>query len=612
MINLEEIKDPSFVKSLSIKELKELANQIREFLIENVSKTGGHLSSNLGVVELTIAMYYVFDPEKDKFLFDVGHQSYVHKILTGRAKEFKNLRSFDGLSGYINKEESKYDIWESGHSSTSISAMSGILLASNSNDGRVVSLIGDSSMMNGVAFEGLNYIGQLKENNPIIILNDNKMGISKTVGSLTKAFEKFRKSKVFLFTKRVLNKILPTFITSRFHKLKRGIKAMFQQDNIFEDLGFDYYGPYDGNDIKYCIKSLKKIKDTKEPVIIHFLTKKGKGYSLSESDVIGDFHGVEPFDVNTGEPLVKKSNLTHSYSEIVARYLEERYKRNPLFVITPAMKVGQKLAELPENKDFIDVGIAEEHAADMAAGIALNKKDVVVLMYSTFSQRAYDEILNDISRQNLKVVFGIDRAGIVGEDGETHAGIYDISMFMSMPNIKVAMGIDGIETIGLFNYALECQDSPMVIRYPKGCEEIDLTNLDYTYKVDFSWNIIRDGQDKILISYGPDLKRLKKIVEDNNLDIMIVNARFIKPLDFKILDKLFNLNLPIYIFEQVINNGTLYHNILDYKESNNYNSKIYHLSLDVGTKVKFGKTSDVLDSLGFSDNDILNWINNKK
>lgn len=607
MIELEDIKDPSFVKSLSIKELKELANQIRAFLIENVSKTGGHLSSNLGVVELTIAMYYVFDPEKDKFLFDVGHQSYVHKILTGRAKDFKGLRRFNGMSGYINREESKYDIWESGHSSTTISAMSGMLCSSD--EGRVVSFIGDSSIMNGVAFEGLNYLGQMKKKSPIIILNDNKMGISKTVGSLTKTFEKFRRTKLVRVTKTLFNKVLPTFVTRNFHQLKRGIKGMIQQDNIFEDLGFDYYGPYDGNDIKYCINALKKVKDSNEPIIVHFITKKGKGYTLSEEDSIGDFHGVSPFDINTGKSLCQKGKDVHSYSEIVARYLNERYNRKKLFVITPAMKVGTGIAEFSTtNVDFIDVGIAEEHAADMAAGIALSKKDVVVLMYSTFSQRAYDQILNDIARQDLKVVFGIDRAGIVGEDGQTHAGVYDISMFMSMPNIGISMGINGMETIGLLNYALDKFEHPMVVRYPRGNDLLNLDNIDYEYTVDFGWTIVNDGSEKILISYGPDVLRLKKIINDNKLNVKVVNARFIKPMDYKMLDRLFKENKPIYIFEQAVNNGTLYHKILEYKEKNNYSSKIYALGLDINSKIKYGKISEVLDDLGFSDEDFINWL----
>ena len=402
MIDLEKIENPSFIKNLSIKELEELAKQIRQFLIENISKTGGHLSSNLGVVELTLAMYYVFDSENDTFLFDVGHQSYVHKILTGRAKEFKTLRQFNGLSGYIKKDESKYDKWESGHSSTTISAMSGMIVADEDASKRVISLIGDAAITNGVALEGLNFLGQMKEKNPIIILNDNKMGISKSVGALSKAFAKLRGKN----NRKVRNKnnITPNFISTFTHKVKRGIKGFIQQDNIFEDLGFDYFGPYNGNDIATVIKVLKNVKTTKGPIIVHMLTKKGLGYELSEKDRIGDFHGVSPFDIATGKPLEEVKTNVASYSKIVADYLYKKREIKPFYVINPAMKSGSKLDDFAEKykESFFDVGIAEEHATVMAAGLASSNKDVVLLMYSTFAQRAYDYILNQIWLYHLK------------------------------------------------------------------------------------------------------------------------------------------------------------------------------------------------------------------
>lgn len=335
LIDLLAIKDPSFIKDMSIKELKELASQIREFLIEHLSKTGGHLSSNLGVVEITIAMYYVFDSEKDKFIFDVGHQSYVHKILTGRAKDFETLRQFDGLSGYISKEESKYDVWESGHSSTSISVMTGMLLASDNPEAKFVSLIGDSSIMNGVALEGLNFLGSRKKLAPIIILNDNKMGISKSVGAISKIFSRMRGTKIWRNFKLVLNYIFPTCITNCFHQIKRGVKALIQHDNIFEDMGFDYYGPIKGNDLRACIKALQRIKKNTEPVILHILTQKGKGYLPSETDEEGSFHGVGPFDIQTGKPLYKPQEHEHSFSEIVANYLTKKHLETPFFVVTP-------------------------------------------------------------------------------------------------------------------------------------------------------------------------------------------------------------------------------------------------------------------------------------
>ena len=603
MFDLENIKDPSFLKGLTIKELKVLAQEIREFLIKNISKTGGHLSSNLGVVELTIALYYVFDPKEVSFLFDVGHQCYTHKILTGRAKEFSTLRQFGGMSGYINKEESKYDIWESGHSSTSISAMSGIMLASNK---RCLTVIGDSSIMNGVAFEGLNFLGQIKTINPIIILNDNKMGITKSVGALSRAFTRLRGSKLHRGFKRFFIRIFPNCIHSFFHRMKRSFKAFIQRDNIFEDLGFDYYGPYDGNDLKMLIKVLERIKVQKEPLVLHVHTIKGKGYLPSESDTTGDFHGVEPFNIETGKPI--NQDITHcSYSKLVANYLLKKRENKEFKIITPATKAGAKLQcfdnEYP--KDIYDVGIAEEHAAVMAAGMALAKTDVVLLMYSTFAQRAYDEILNDIARQDLKVIIGIDRAGIVGEDGITHQGIYDTSMFMSMPNVCVTMPKDAKEAIGLFNYAFD-QKHPFVIRYPRDkflCEE-----LDYDYVCDLSWETLITGTKGIILSYGPDVLRLKNIVEENKLDLEVVNARSLKPLDEVKLKELFNKNLEILIVEQGVSSGTLYDKVLEFKEENQFTSRIHYHGFKPGIEITHGKLDEILKHYKLSNDELLKVI----
>ena len=601
MIKLEEIKDPSFVKDLSIKELKQLAEEIRQFLIENISKTGGHLSSNLGIVELTIAMYYVFDPEKDKFLFDVGHQSYVHKILTGRAKEFTSLRKLNGLSGYINRNESKYDIWESGHSSTSISAQSGMIIAGNK-DERIISVIGDSSIMNGVAFEGLNFLGQLKDSRPIVILNDNKMGISKSVGALTKTLDRIRSSRFYIGLKKVFNLITPTFLSRFYHQVKRGLKGFIQRDNIFEELGFNYYGPYAGNNIKYCIKMLQKVKGSKEPVVIHFMTKKGKGYAPSENDLEGDFHGVGPFDVKTGLQYKKENEL--SYSKLVANFLCEKRKEEPFYVVTPAMKSGSKLCEFAKlyPNDFFDVGIAEEHAADMAAGMALQGKKVVLLLYSTFAQRAFDMLLNDISRQNLKIIIGIDRAGVVGEDGSTHQGVYDISMLSAMPNIKIYMPKDDEEAIGLFNYAFNHLDSPIVIRYPRA--SFKAKEYDYKLECNPSWECVKKGKLANVISFGPDVDRIANL----DLDINVFNAKSIKPIDKNILKEIFENKLPIIVVEQTVSSGTIYDKILNYKEENDYNSKVYSLSFTPDTIIKHGKINDVLAEYGFSDDEIKDFI----
>ena len=604
MINLLEIKDPSFIKKMSIKELKELAQQIREFLIANISKTGGHLSSNLGVVEITIAMYYVFDPEKDKFLFDVGHQSYVHKILTGRAKDFSTLRQYNGMSGYINKEESKYDVWESGHSSTTISAMSGMLIANSNN--KVISLIGDSSIMNGVAFEGLNFLGSQNNLSPIIILNDNKMGISKSVGALSKTFSRLRSTKFWRGLKRILNLIFPTFITNTFHQLKRAFKAFIQSDNIFEDLGFDYYGPIKGNDLRACIRSLKRVKNNTKPVLLHILTKKGKGYLPSETDIEGSFHGVGPFDVLTGKPLKQPLQNEYSYSEILANYLLEKRKKEQFYVVTPAMKSGAKLGKFAEiyANDFYDVGIAEEHAADMSAGIALSGKKVVLLYYSTFSQRAYDEISNDIARQNLGVIIGLDRAGVVGEDGVTHQGIYDIAMLSSMPNMTICMPKDAQELVGLFNYAFKL-NRPIAIRYPRKSEIIDFEKLDYDYLIDISWEYLYKGINTCVISYGPDINRIKDIIIEENLNVSLVNARFILPMDEEFLKNIFKEYEKIVVIEEVIKSGSLYSK---FKNENKFTNVVNSINFNKDVPINHGSISVILNNYGMSKEDIIECI----
>lgn len=605
MVDLYSIKDPSFIKKLSLKELEELASQIREFLIEKISKTGGHLSSNLGVVEITIAMYYVFDIETTEFLFDVGHQSYVHKILTGRAKDFDTLRQMGGISGFVSRSESKYDFFESGHSSTSISVASGLLVSDSSK--RSVVLIGDSSISNGVAFEGLNYIGSTNgENSPIIILNDNKMGISKSVGALSRTFARLRSTKLVRKSKSFMTKTMPSGLVSFGHRIKRGIKGMVLRDNIFEDLGFDYFGPYNGNDLKEVIKLLTRIKTSKEPVIVHLLTKKGKGYKPSEEDITGSWHGVGPFDIKTGLPL-KKDEGKESFSSAVATYLMKKRETKEFFVISPAMKKGECLEGFDKShmESVIDVGIAEEHAADMSAGIALHKKDVVLLMYSTFSQRAFDEILNDIARPDLKVIIGIDRAGIVPQDGVTHQGIYDISMFLEMPNIIVTNPRNLKEAIGLYNFAFN-QNHPFVIRYPK----IDLPKeeIDYNYISSLNWEILKDGSKIVLLSYGPDLLRINEIINENNIDAMLVDAKCLKPLDYNMINIIFNKNCSILVIEQTVSLGSLYQLMLEYKEENNYKSKVYKQNIDVNTLITHGSLKDLYQKYGFSEDKILDKI----
>ena len=607
MFDLLSIKDPKFLKTLSKKELKILCNEIRTFLIENISKTGGHLSSNLGDVELTVAMLYVFNDDYDKFIFDVGHQSYTYKILTGRAREFVNLRKFNGLSGFINYDESKYDVWESGHSSTSISALSGFLIAKKNGEkiNNVVAVIGDSSISNGEAFEGLNFISTFKYERPIIILNDNKMGISKTVGATAAVFDLMRKSKIYHGLKAGLCFIFPKAVTNWFHQIKRGIKATLQHDNYFEELNLDYFGPYNGNNIKECIKVLERAKDGKNPCVIHLYTKKGKGYLPAENDEEGKFHGVGPFDINTGESLKVWQENERSYSETVARTMARIALNKKVVCVTPAMIVGSRLKHLQElyPNAIYDVGIAEEHAASMCAALALNNQKPVLFIYSTFAQRAYDQILNDISRRKLDVTICIDRAGFVSGDGSTHQGIYDVAMFNSMPNMIICQGKNLEETEVLLKYIGKIS-YPAVIRFPKKTEIYSNTNLVIE---DMRWEKLKEGNKCVVISYGDDVLNILKLVNDNNLDVEVINARFIRPIDYEYLHSI--KNKKVLVYEQVVENGGLFSLISSYSNNFNLNLELHQMAIPQNAFVPTGCVNELKKLFNLDDESILLELN---
>ncbi len=608
-IDLEEINDPSFLKELNKKELNLLAQDIRKFIIKNVSKTGGHLSSNLGVVELTMALHMVFNESNDKIIFDVGHQCYTHKILTGRANMFPTLRKYNGLSGYINYEESSYDVWESGHSSTSLSALDGFLKAKERgmDIGRCVAVIGDSSIAGGVAFEALNHLASNEKTAPIIILNDNKMGISRSVGSLNKKFGALRSNRLLRGIKRVLRAITITPIRNFFHRLIKATKSLLQYDNIFETLGYDYFGPIDGNNLSLLLKELKRVKKMNVPCVIHIVTKKGKGYSFAEKDESGKYHSVNPFDIKTGLPKEERLEGESTYTEVVLDTLYKEREKKDFVIIDSAMILGNDIEKFSKKypNSFIEVGIAEEHAAVLAASLARNNIHPVLLYYSTFLQRAYDEILNDISRQNLSVLIGIDRAGIVGSDGSTHQGIYDIAMLNSMPNMTICMGQNAKETKSLLKYALY-HEGPIALRYPRGLDDINL-DLDVE-EIDFGWKQAYFGTASICITYGPDVTRIKNLIINNELNVLLINARFIKPLDYKMLDYLFDLDLPILVYEQVVRSGSLFSSILNYASKSSKRLLIKGINIDDDTIIKHGDVLSLLDEYGLGDNDIIKGL----
>ncbi len=610
-INLEEIENPSFLQELSKKELKVLCSDIREFILENVSQTGGHLSSNLGAVELEVALHYVFSSPNDKFIFDVGHQTYTHKILTGRAKQFKTLRKFEGLSGYPSYTESKYDAWESGHSSTSISALEGFLRAKDMGQdiGDCIAFIGDSAISSGVSFEALNNLVEKKEGaRPIIILNDNKMGISKSVGALHKQFDRLRSNGAMRAIKNFIKKISITPLRNLFHKLNNLVRTIFGDNNIFSSIGFDYYGPYDGNDLFEVIKDLKRAKKIKDrPIIIHFITKKGLGYQKALDDKVGKFHNVAPFDIKTGNAINKHLEGEHTYTDVVLDTLFKLRETKRFTIIDPAMVLGDYIESFNKKyKDFIlDIGISEEHGAVLSSALSRAGEKAVILYYSTFLQRAYDEILNDIARVNANVVIGIDRCGVIGPDGSTHQGIYDISMLQGMPNFEILMPSNAKETREMFKYALNAS-GPIAIRYPKA---YDLVNLDQEIAdIEKKWVKVLDGAVGVCITYGPDVYRIKRIIIENNLSVALINARFIRPMDTKMLDEIFNLERPILVYEQVVSSGSLYSKILEYKNKNSKTSRVDAININADTIIEFGDVNSVLDKYGLGDKDILEGL----
>lgn len=501
---LDRIKSPGDLKKLNIEELNSLCGEIRSFLIDSVSETGGHLASNLGVVELTAALHTVFDMPEDKIVFDVGHQSYVHKIITGRADRFNTLRKFGGLSGFPKRSESEYDSFNTGHSSTSISAALGIARARDlkGENFNVIALFGDGALTGGMMYEAMNDAGHSAA--PLIlVLNDNNMSIDKNVGSITHHLRRLRISPQYFKSKKAVENALKKlpFLGDKtaavLRKIKRKIRRRILQTTMFEDLGFIYIGPVDGHDLKSLIACLEYAKKEKKPVLVHVLTKKGKGYYHAEADA-SKFHGVGPFNIITG--ATKKSSETYSmhFGKTLVRLAEKNEK---IAAVTAAMPSGTGLNEFAKRfKDrFFDVGIAEAHGVTMSAGLAVGGMIPVIPLYSSFLQRAYDQVLHDVCLQNLHVVFPIDRAGIVGADGETHQGIYDISYLSHMPNMTVLSPANFKQLDEMLDYAINVHNGPIAIRYPRGCEELKAELLPFDIN---RAEILRSGKDVTIIAAG--------------------------------------------------------------------------------------------------------------
>ena len=542
---LENIISPLEIQKLNINELNDLADEVRRFILSTVSTTGGHLAPSLGTVELTIALFNVFDLENDQIVWDVGHQSYTHKILTDRRNRFKTLRTFGGISGFPKRSESKYDAFGVGHASTSISAALGLLIANeiNNRKNKVIAVIGDGALTGGESFEALNHAGQLKKN-LIVVLNDNAMSIDKNVGALSEYLSQIRltpryrqaKKDFESFVKRIPIASIGDKILSTANSIKYGVKSAISAGGLFEALGFVYIGPVDGHDIKAMQETFARVKELNEPVIVHVHTVKGKGYAPAE-DSPDKFHGVGRFDVATGE--VEKKLTPPTYTSIFSRAVIDCAKVNEkLVAITAAMPSGTGLKTFSEMfpERFFDVGIAEEHALTLAAGMAAGGLHPVVALYSTFAQRGYDQLLHDVCLQNLPLTLCLDRAGLVGEDGPTHHGVFDLSYLRHIPNMSVLAPKDENELRQMFFAAVE-RESPIAIRYPRGAG----TGATVLKKVaPLPWgkseliSKFNGEADAAIFAVGsmvvPALKAAD-ILKSKRIYVNVINVRFVKPID---------------------------------------------------------------------------------
>lgn len=606
-MNIKEIKDSKFLKNMKKDELKQVASDIRHFLLENISKTGGHLSSNLGSVELIMSLHKVFDLENDKLLFDVGHQAYTHKILTGRANQFNTLRKIDGLSGFLSTEESKYDVFESGHSSTSISTAMGMAKARDNDkqNYHIVSIIGDASIANGVAFEALNNLS-VQNNKIIIVLNDNDMSINQSVGAFAKSLSQVRSSKTYAKFKIGFERLFrkcPKFVNF-VHRCIHRISLIFRSDNMFDNFKISYLGPVDGHNFKKLEKAFIMAKNYPGPILVHVKTKKGYGYSFAEDDKVGRYHGIPPFDIETGK--INKFHFSDeiSFTEEIANIMYEELSNNKnAYLISSAMYNTTKMGNC--FKDFasqcIDVGIAEEHSIALANGLYLNNKTPYVSVYSTFLQRGYDELVHDVCRINSNITFLIDRAGIVGEDGKTHQGIYDVSMVYPLDNSVIAMPSEIKYVKPLFE-CLKSVKAPKFIRYQKLNGIIENSAIDIKFGK-FIEEIYDDNNKISIIAVGESCFKLKQLISEYNLPYNLINPIFLKPIDEQCLNKI--KDTTIYVYD----NTSLYEGfssaIVSYY--NKFNKSINIITLP-NSYIKHGSYKDILKYLSLDEESVLKRI----
>ena len=539
---LKDIQNPSDLKNLNIEELSSLAEEIKLFLVDSLDKTGGHLSSNLGTIELTLALHYVFDTPNDTFVWDVGHQAYTHKILTGRKELMSTLRQKDGISGFTKRSESKHDAFGAGHSSTSISAALGIAIANKlqQNSNTSIAVIGDGALTGGMSFEALNHAGDT-DANLLIVLNDNDMSISKNVGALSKYLTRLISGKIYSTMKSKSLEFLERLprIQKFAKRSEEHLKGMILPGTLFEELGVDYFGPIDGHDISILIKTLQNLKNLDKPRILHIITKKGHGVEAAEQNPL-KYHGISPPS--------NSNNNSPSYSKVFGDWLCNTAGNDERLVgITPAMSEGSGMVEFstmfPER--FFDVAIAEQHAVTLAGGMATKGLKPVVAIYSTFLQRGYDQFIHDIALQNLNVLFAIDRAGLVGADGATHAGIFDLSFLRCIPNIVIMAPSSSLEMYKALNAAHNL-NGPVCVRFPRGKSHIEEFKTDEVIEIGKA-NIIRNGKDIAIFAFGNMLE--PSIKAGNELGATVIDMRFIKPLDEDLIIKIAHTNKKLISIE---------------------------------------------------------------
>ena len=619
-MHLEQINSPDELKKLPVEELPKLADEIRRFLIESLSKTGGHLASNLGVVELTIALHYLFDSPRDKILWDVGHQAYVHKILTGRREMFSTLRQYKGLCGFPKMRESEHDCWETGHSSTSLSGAMGMVAARDlkGEDYKVIPVIGDGALTGGMALEALNHIGE-SQSDMIVILNDNEMSISPNVGAIHNHLARLRTNKSYNKMKDEIQHLLKKIPTvgvpfaKTLERIKDSLKYLVVSGVFFEHLGFTYIGPVDGHQLDELMESLRLAGKTKGPVLVHVITRKGYGYKPAEDDSVV-YHGVGTYKIESGA-FQKKAGGPPTYPSVFGKTLVKLAEKDERIVaITPAMLTGSKLEAFQKKfpQRCFDVGIAEQHAVTFAAGLATQGMKPVLAIYSTFLQRGYDQLVHDVCRQNLNVVFAVDRAGFVGEDGETHQGIYDIGYMRSQPNIVIMMPKDENELQHMIHTAVQYNDGPVAVRYSKSAgvgvpmdDELKLVPIGKAEEV-------RPGKDVAILALGPMVQTSLEAAErlkEKGIDARVINARFAKPLDTALLDQLAEENIPLITVEEAAVLGGFGSAVLEYYQQKEIDMPKVKILGVPDVYVEHGSIDDQRREVGLTPEGIADTVN---